>query len=94
MLLYFLSIGAIGIYRINQTPTILNAWNPKYIYYFFNNSGIASWTYLGYVVLALTGVEALYADMGHFGKWPIRLAWTAVIFPCCLLNYYGQVMLY
>eukprot|EP01087_Luapelamoeba_hula_P007982 TRINITY_DN1978_c0_g1_i1.p1 TRINITY_DN1978_c0_g1~~TRINITY_DN1978_c0_g1_i1.p1 ORF type:complete len:885 (+),score=161.01 TRINITY_DN1978_c0_g1_i1:126-2780(+) len=90
MLLYFVTIGAIGVYRIQEMSEVLESWNPKYIYTFFSRGGIDSWSRLGFIVLCVTGTEATYADMGHFGRESVRLAWFAVVFPACLLNYYGQ----
>lgn len=90
MLVWFLVLGALGVYQLLQAPGILLAVNPWYAMHFLGNHGLASFIALGGVVLALTGAEALYADMGHFGKKPIRLAWFGLVLPCLLLNYFGQ----
>ena len=90
MLLWFASIGALGLMEIAKEPAILLAVNPWYGVQFFIDHGMAGFVVLGAVVLAVTGAEALYADMGHFGRHPIRLAWFALVLPCLLLNYFGQ----
>ena len=90
MLLWFLSIGLLGIREIMIEPHILLALNPIYGVRFFALNGAAGFLVLGAVVLAITGGEALYADMGHFGKRPIRLAWFVAVLPFLLCNYYGQ----
>ena len=90
MALWFVSIGALGIYEIAREPRILLAMNPWYGVEFFRIHGEAGFLTLGAVVLAVTGAEALYADMGHFGKRPIRLAWFVLVLPALLLNYFGQ----
>jgi KUP system potassium uptake protein len=89
-LAWFLALGAAGIYGIVQNPTVLGALNPWYAYHFFTSHVLASFVVLGSVVLAVTGAEALYADMGHFGKAPIRLAWFGLVMPALVLNYFGQ----
>jgi KUP system potassium uptake protein len=90
MLIWFSVIAATGIHEIWQSPAILSAVNPMYAIQFMMHKGWAAFVLLGAVVLAVTGAEALYADMGHFGKKPIRLAWFWFVFPCLLLNYFGQ----
>src|SRR6266567_6075565 len=90
MLVWFGTIGALGAMEIAREPGILSAVNPWWAVRFFMAHGIAGYLVLGAVVLAVTGTEALYADMGHFGKRPIRVAWFTVVFPCLLLNYFGQ----
>jgi KUP system potassium uptake protein len=90
MVVWFLGIAALGMREIVRTPQILRAVNPLYAFRFFLDRGSAAFVLLGAVVLAVTGAEALYADMGHFGKKPIRLAWFGLVFPCLLLNYFGQ----
>jgi KUP system potassium uptake protein len=90
MVVWFLGIAALGMREIVRTPQILLAINPLYAFRFFVDRGSAAFVLLGAVVLAVTGAEALYADMGHFGKKPIRLAWFGLVFPCLLLNYFGQ----
>jgi KUP system potassium uptake protein len=88
--LWFLTLGLLGIYQIVQYPDILNALNPYYGFEFFVSNHILGFVMLGTIVLAVTGVEALYADMGHFGRRPIRVAWLYFVMPCLLLNYLGQ----
>jgi len=90
MLVWFGTIATLGILEIVRAPAILLALNPWYGVRFFLEHGLASFLALGSVVLAVTGAEALYADMGHFGRTPIRLAWFGVVFPALLLNYFGQ----
>ena len=90
MVVWFVTIAALGATEIIRTPQILFAVNPLYAARFFVERGSAAFVLLGAVVLAVTGAEALYADMGHFGKKPIRLAWFWLVFPCLLLNYFGQ----
>ena len=90
MLLWFVTIGVLGLLSIIKNPTVLDALNPIYAIHFAFNHGEATLFTLGVVVLAVTGVEALYADMGHFGIKPIRLAWFFIVMPCLVLNYYGQ----
>jgi KUP system potassium uptake protein len=90
MLAWFLAIGALGAREVAQSPWILAAVNPLYAVHFVQAHGALAFFVLGSVVLVITGGEALYADMGHFGKRPIRLAWLALVFPALLLNYFGQ----
>jgi KUP system potassium uptake protein len=90
MLLWFLSLGVIGVWNIIQAPGVLHALNPWYAVRFFMTHGMASALALGSVVLCVTGAEALYTDMGHFGRFPIRAAWFFFVMPALLLNYYGQ----
>jgi KUP system potassium uptake protein len=90
MLLWFFTIATLGGVEVAREPAILAAMNPWYGLRFFLAHGIHGFVILGSVVLAVTGAEALYADMGHFGKRPIRLAWFILVFPCLLLNYFGQ----
>jgi len=89
-LLWFIIIATLGAVEIVKEPRTLLALNPWYAVQFFVNHGTGGFIILGAVVLAVTGAEALYADMGHFGKRPIRTAWFAVVFPALLLNYFGQ----
>jgi KUP system potassium uptake protein len=88
--LWFLTIAVLGIVEVAQAPRILTAVNPWYAVSFFLDHGFAGFTILGAVVLVVTGGEALYADMGHFGARPIRLAWFGLVLPALLLNYFGQ----
>jgi KUP system potassium uptake protein len=90
MVVWFITIGLLGIREIFQAPEILAAANPWYGLRFFLHHGRAAFVLLGAVVLAVTGAEALYADMGHFGKRPIRLAWFLLVLPALLANYFGQ----
>lgn len=89
-LIWFLTIGTLGVFEIIREPHILWALNPYHGLRFFLENGTAGFFILGAVVLVITGGEALYADMGHFGRRPIRMAWFAVALPSLLFNYYGQ----
>jgi len=89
-LVWFAAIGALGVFHIAANPAILLALSPHYAALFvWNNPGV-TFILLGAVVLCVTGAEALYADLGHFGKKPIRIAWFAVVMPSLTLNYFGQ----
>ena len=90
MLLWFLIIGSLGVIEIVRQPAILKAINPYYGIALLADEPIKGFALLGAVVLAVTGAEALYADMGHFGRRPIRTAWLSFVFPALLLNYFGQ----
>jgi KUP system potassium uptake protein len=90
MLAWFISISVLGIRGIMQHPDILLSVNPWYAVDFFLQHPSRSFVVLGAVVLVVTGAEALYADMGHFGPRPIRVAWFVLVFPALLLNYFGQ----
>lgn len=90
MVLWFVTIAVLGAREIVREPQILRAVNPWYAVQFFLTHGTTAFILLGAVVLAVTGAEALYADMGHFGKRPIRVAWFTLVFPALLLNYFGQ----
>jgi KUP system potassium uptake protein len=90
MMLWFASLGLLGIYNILQAPGILVAINPYYAVSFMMTHSLQAFVVLGSVVLVLTGAEALYADMGHFGIRPIRFAWLFTVMPCLMLNYFGQ----
>jgi KUP system potassium uptake protein len=89
-LVWFLAIGASGLMHIFDDPEILLAINPYYIVGFLTNQPDVAFVTIGAIFLAVTGAEALYADLGHFGRRPIVLAWLAIVFPCLLLNYVGQ----
>ena len=89
-LVWFAAISVLGIYHIASQPAILWAISPYYALKFIVNEPGTTFIILGAVVLCVTGGEALYADMGHFGKKPIRLAWFAVVMPSLTLNYFGQ----
>jgi KUP system potassium uptake protein len=90
MVVWFIVIALLGIHLIVKNPQVLWAINPVYGVRFFFTHGMQAFIALGGVVLALTGAEALYADMGHFGKRPIRLAWFSFVLPALVLNYFGQ----
>src|SRR3954469_20078409 len=87
---WFVAIGAAGLNGIVQAPGILAALNPLHAVAFITSHGTASFVVLGSVVLAVTGAEALYADMGHFGKGAVRIAWFSLVAPALVLNYFGQ----
>ena len=88
--LWFLAIAALGAVAIARNPEVLYALDPLHALAFVTQHGWASFVVLGAVLLAFTGAEALYADMGHFGKGPIRIAWFSLVFPALILNYFGQ----
>ena len=90
MALWFLTIALLGLSGIVQHPSVLLALNPAHGVDFLMSGGSRAFLLLGGVFLCVTGAEALYADMGHFGRRPIRLAWTFVVFPALVLNYAGQ----
>src|SRR5688572_9192821 len=86
-MLWFIVLAAGGLYGIVRAPGILAALNPLHAFGFLTGHGVASFVILGAVVLAVTGAEALYADMGHFGKGPVRIAWFSLVAPALVLNY-------
>lgn len=90
MLIWFLLLAVLGARSIYANPEVLQALNPYWAVHFFLQYKTVSFIALGAVVLSITGVEALYADMGHFGKLPIRVAWFSVVLPSLVLNYFGQ----
>lgn len=90
VVLWFLTLGIVGISHIIKVPEILNALNPAYAIQFFADRGAGVFLAIGAVVLAMTGAEALYADMGHFGRPAIRIAWSCLVLPGLALNYFGQ----
>jgi len=90
ILLWFAVLGITGVMQIAQQPAILAALNPLHAFQFLAERGWHVFAVVGAVVLALTGAEALYADMGHFGRRPIQLAWTGLVLPALALNYMGQ----
>ena len=90
MLAWFLILAVLGARGIMGNPEVLQALNPAWAVHFFLEYKAVSFAALGAVVLSITGVEALYADMGHFGKLPIRVAWFTVVLPSLVLNYFGQ----
>ncbi|XP_028123219.1 putative potassium transporter 12 isoform X1 [Camellia sinensis] len=89
--LWFFSLGCIGLYNLIKYDTsVLRAFNPVYIYFFFKNNTVKAWSALGGCVLCITGAEAMFADLGHFSVPSIQIAFTCVVFPCLLLAYMGQ----
>jgi KUP system potassium uptake protein len=90
MIVWFAALAVMGIINIAQAPVILQALNPWHAIEFMLRNRFIAFVALGAVVLSLTGAEALYADMGHFGKKPIRAAWFMIVFPALALNYLGQ----
>ena len=90
MLVWFATIGALGLLEVMENPQILKAINPAYAVKFFAANRVHGVVVLGSVVLCITGGEALYADLGHFGREAIRLSWLAIACPALLLNYFGQ----
>jgi KUP system potassium uptake protein len=88
--IWFLTLAGLGLYHIADDPRIWLAFNPYYGVKFLLENGLVAFVILGSIFLAVTGAEALYADMGHFGKNPIRAAWFILVFPCLALNYLGQ----
>lgn len=93
VLLWFFVIAFLGLRQIIEMPIVLRAFNPRYATHFFVHEGFTGIKVLGAVVLSITGGEALYADMGHFGKRPIRIAWRTIVLPALMLNYLGQAAL-
>lgn len=89
-LTYFLTLAGLGIQGLLHAPQVLQAVNPWYAIQFFILDGTTAFLALGAVVLAVTGAEALYADMGHFGRKPISLSWLWIVLPALVLNYFGQ----
>src|SRR4029077_6262528 len=90
MLIWFVAIAAMGISGIVQHPSVFAALNPVYGLHYLFTHGMTGFLVLGAVFLCVTGAEALYADMGHFGPTPIKLAWILIVFPALILNYAGQ----
>ena len=90
MLAWFTILGLLGLIQIVQYPVVLAALNPLFAFGLFGEAGWQAFVALGAIVLAVTGAEALYADMGHFGKTPIRIAWLGLVLPGLVLNYFGQ----
>ena len=87
---WFIAIGTVGVWNIVREPSILAALDPRHALEFVTGHGFASFLVLSAVLLAITGAEALYADVGHFGKSAVRLAWFTVVAPALVLNYFGQ----
>jgi KUP system potassium uptake protein len=90
VIIWFITIAALGIMWIVRAPAVLGAFDPRHALTFFRDNGFTGFAVLGAVFLVVTGGEALYADMGHFGRKPIRLAWFALVLPALILNYSGQ----
>ncbi|HKT85486.1 MAG TPA: potassium transporter Kup [Novosphingobium sp.] len=90
MVIYFATLAVLGIFHLAQMPGVLVALNPWYAVQFFMTDKMLGFLALGSVVLAVTGAEALYSDMGHFGRGPMRLSWFGFVMPCLLINYFGQ----
>lgn len=90
MVIWFILLGLLGLFNIVENPHVLLAMRPIYAQEFVANNGLLPFFALGAVVLCVTGAEALYADMGHFGPKPIKLAWVGFVLPALLLNYFGQ----
>lgn len=90
MVIWFICLGVLGIISIAQNPQVLWALNPVYAYRFLTVDPMLAFFAMGSIVLAITGGEALYADMGHFGKYPVRLTWFYFVLPALVLNYFGQ----
>ena len=89
-LVWFVTLGVLGVTQLVHRPDVVRALNPLYGLDFFARNGVQGFLVLGSVFLVVTGGEALYADMGHFGTRPIRLTWFGLVLPCLLLNYFGQ----
>ena len=89
-LIWFIAIAFAGLYHIAANPTVIAALNPWHAVSFLGNHGMIGLITLGAVFLAVTGAEALYADLGHFGRHPIQVAWIALVLPALVLNYLGQ----
>jgi KUP system potassium uptake protein len=87
---WFLVLGALGLLHISDDPSVFRALSPHYGVLFLLSNGLLGFVILGSVFLTVTGAEALYADMGHFGRKPIRAAWCFFVLPCLVLNYFGQ----
>ena len=90
MLTYFTVLAVLGLMHVVQNPGVLVALNPWYAVQFFLTDRLLAFLALGSVVLAVTGAEALYSDLGHFGRGPLRMSWFGFVMPCLLINYFGQ----
>jgi KUP system potassium uptake protein len=90
MLVWFITLGALGLPYIIQTPHVLTAINPEYAIRFFVDHRFHAFVTMGTIFLCLTGGEDLYLDMGHFGRLPMRIGWFSIVLPCLLINYFGQ----
>lgn len=90
IIIWFITIAVLGLIQIIDDPVVLNAMNPYYAMSFLYHEGLRGYFLLGGIFLVMTGGEALFADIGHFGKTPIRTGWFVMVLPCLLLNYFGQ----
>jgi KUP system potassium uptake protein len=90
MILWFIVLAMIGIWRITYKPVILKAFNPWEPLHYLIRSKTTGFYQIGSIFLSVTGLEALYADVGYFGRWPVRFSWFVLVFPAVLLNYLGQ----
>ena len=90
MLIWFASLFSIGVWRISLRPSILKAFNPWEAFHYLLREKSRGFNQIGGVFLSVTGLEAMYADLGHFGRWPVRTVWFLVVFPSILVNYLGQ----
>lgn len=90
VIIWFLALATIGVHQIAQAPEVLQALHPQYAWQFLQARGAGVFIAIGAILLAVTGAEALYADMGHFGRPAIQMAWLGLVFPCLALNYLGQ----
>jgi KUP system potassium uptake protein len=90
MLVWFVTLAVLGLPAILRNPIVLESVNPMHAVEFFASHGVSGFLVLGSVILCITGAEALYADMGHFGRVPIRVAWYTIAYPALLINYFGQ----
>ena len=90
MVIWFLVLAVLGVMWIVRYPAVLGAFDPRHAFVFFRENGFTGFAVLGAVFLVVTGGEALYADMGHFGRHPIRIAWFGLVLPALVLNYLGQ----
>lgn len=90
MFVWFILLAGLGLLNILENPLVLKALNPMYAAAFVSKNGLLPFFAMGAVVLCLTGAEALYADMGHFGPKPIKFTWVSLVMPCLMLNYFGQ----
>lgn len=93
MVVWFITLGGLGLYRLLDRPEVLQALSPTYALSFLQHEGLRSFTLLSSIILCVTGAEALYADMGHFGARPIRIAWGGLVAPSLVLCYLGQAAL-
>jgi KUP system potassium uptake protein len=90
MILWFILLGTVGVWRITYEPAILKAFNPWEALHYLIRTKKTGFYQIGSIFLSVTGLEALYADLGHFGRWPVRFSWFVLVFPAVLLNYLGQ----